>query len=193
MHPAHKTVPTQHAKQPGAQKAPGKTSQERVAVGVAHGAGKGGRHLRCAKTRCGCCARCYGAVHGGGAVGGCARNRWRTPCVAAPASHGASLTWAGIGLHGHRPDQQTCADKRTQADRSRRGFTVFWSPANSYAPAVFRASVRNVGASVPKRNTRSSANVMEAKISSRFPARVKPATGSAICPSRIIKPEAPRL
>ena len=60
-------------------------------------------------------------------------------------------------------------------------------------PAIVRLSTRTVGASVPRRNTRSLAGVRCENISNRLPAMVISATGSASLPSRMTNPAAPRL
>ena len=65
--------------------------------------------------------------------------------------------------------------------------------APAQTPAIVIPSMRSVGAFVPYLKRRSSAGVRWANISTRLPAMVISATGSASAPSRIMKPAAPRL
>ena len=66
------------------------------------------------------------------------------------------------------------------------------APPQNQAPASVIPSTRMVGASVPRRNSRSFAARMAKNISVSLPAMVISPTGSASLPSRIMKPAAPR-
>ena len=60
-------------------------------------------------------------------------------------------------------------------------------------PATVMPSILSVGASMPKRNSRSLAGVRCANMSLRLPATVSSLTGKASAPCSIQNPEAPRL
>lgn len=139
-------------------------------------------------------ARRNGAFHWGRTVRCRTCGRRRAPCSAATAAHRATLAGSGISMQGQRPRNKADAQEGGENRCKNAGFHRKNSlRLRGYAPAMLRASVRNVGASVPKRKSRSLANVMDAKISRRLPAKVNSAADSAILPSRIINPEAPRL
>ena len=88
--------------------------------------------------------------------------------------------WPGRCSSGPRPGRRSApASSRTSA--------------TAQAPAMVSPSTRRVGASVPRRNCRSSAGVRWRNMSFRLPATVISLTGSARAPLRIMKPAAPRL
>lgn len=113
------------------------------------------------------CAQVFFALHGS---------------EAAPASTGQRMS-AGVSRRLRSPP---CAG-------SSRGGGSRSDAAAAQAPAMVSPSTRTVGASVPRRNCRSSAGVRWRNMSFRLPAMVISLTGSARAPSRIMKPAAPRL
>src|SRR5688572_29795727 len=105
---------------------------------------------------------------------------------AAQLFDGAGREPIGIGrLALRRAAEDEAVGGLDAGARDRRSFT--------HAPASVIPSTRIVGASEPRRNTRSFATAMSRNICFRLPAMVISLAGSASAPLRIMKPAAPRL
>src|SRR6185369_7398762 len=124
--------------------------------------------------------------------GSCGARRGRGPQGGDGPLSGDRNPAAGRAQGGCRNLKFLPASGASGEELSGRGDAVLIAPGNQ-AAAITISGTRIVGASIPRRSSRSDPGSSEANMSMRLEAIVISATGSAISPPRTMKPTAPRL